>query len=180
MALLRGPKLLNAQILPEKSFFGSEGEHWLLGCLFLIGSAFCWSLWLILQVFGILDPIVLFTCLTFQSITLLKFSNRLLFHPAIPTSFLYLSGCVSLEHCNQKQLHYFQSQTWKYARANPGIYVGEGWNIKISVQQNSYITKTNHYIYILNKISFDVEHETIGKKVILHFLTKCCLHMIHY
>ena len=52
MALLRGPKLLNAQILPEKSFFGSEGEHWLLGCLFLIGSAFCWSLWLILQVFG--------------------------------------------------------------------------------------------------------------------------------
>ncbi|XWS27276.1 hypothetical protein CRYUN_Cryun26dG0101100 [Craigia yunnanensis] len=50
MALLRGPKLLNAQILPERSFFGSEGEHWLLGCLFLIGSSFCWSLWLILQV----------------------------------------------------------------------------------------------------------------------------------
>lgn len=52
MALLRGPKLLNAQSLPAKSIFGSEGEHWLLGCLFLFGSASCWSLWLILQVFG--------------------------------------------------------------------------------------------------------------------------------
>ncbi|KAK6235966.1 hypothetical protein SCA6_011303 [Theobroma cacao] len=50
MALLRGPKLLNAQSLPAKSIFGSEGEHWLLGCLFLFGSASCWSLWLILQV----------------------------------------------------------------------------------------------------------------------------------
>ncbi|XVE71733.1 hypothetical protein DITRI_Ditri10aG0175400 [Diplodiscus trichospermus] len=52
MALLRGPKLMNAQILPAaKSCFGSEGtDHWLLGCLFLFGSAICWSLWLILQV----------------------------------------------------------------------------------------------------------------------------------
>ncbi|XVF47817.1 hypothetical protein PTKIN_Ptkin03bG0141400 [Pterospermum kingtungense] len=50
MALLRGPKLLNTQMLPSKSIFGSECEHWLLGCLFLFGSATCWSLWLILQV----------------------------------------------------------------------------------------------------------------------------------
>ncbi|XP_022756523.1 WAT1-related protein At4g30420 [Durio zibethinus] len=50
MTLLRGPKLLNEQILPAKSFFEPEGEHWLLGCLFLFGSASCWSLWLILQV----------------------------------------------------------------------------------------------------------------------------------
>ncbi|KAJ8767336.1 hypothetical protein K2173_017380 [Erythroxylum novogranatense] len=44
MALLRGPKLLNAFI------FGSEKEKWLMGCLLLFGSACCWSLWLILQV----------------------------------------------------------------------------------------------------------------------------------
>ncbi|KAA8522806.1 hypothetical protein F0562_009229 [Nyssa sinensis] len=50
MALLRGPKLLNAELLPIKSVFGSEGENWLLGCLFLFGSSCCWSLWLILQV----------------------------------------------------------------------------------------------------------------------------------
>ncbi|KAL4277810.1 hypothetical protein GQ457_03G045180 [Hibiscus cannabinus] len=52
MALLRGPKLLNAQALPAKSLIGvgAEGEHWLLGCLFLFGSACCWSVWLILQV----------------------------------------------------------------------------------------------------------------------------------
>ncbi|KAK8581622.1 hypothetical protein V6N12_071839 [Hibiscus sabdariffa] len=50
MALLRGPKLLNAQALPAKSLIGVEGEHWLLGCLFLFGSACCWSVWLILQV----------------------------------------------------------------------------------------------------------------------------------
>ncbi|KAK8490366.1 hypothetical protein V6N13_076383 [Hibiscus sabdariffa] len=55
MALLRGPKLLNAQALPAKSLIGvgAEGEHWLLGCLFLFGSACCWSVWLILQgIFG--------------------------------------------------------------------------------------------------------------------------------
>uniref|UniRef100_A0A5B7BP37 WAT1-related protein n=1 Tax=Davidia involucrata TaxID=16924 RepID=A0A5B7BP37_DAVIN len=50
MALLRGPKLLNAELLPTKSVFGSEGENWLLGCLFLFGSSCCWSIWLILQV----------------------------------------------------------------------------------------------------------------------------------
>ncbi|KAE8665321.1 WAT1-related protein [Hibiscus syriacus] len=51
MALLKGPKLLSAEALPEKSLFGADGgEHWLLGCLFLFGSACCWSIWLILQV----------------------------------------------------------------------------------------------------------------------------------
>ncbi|GFP85493.1 wat1-related protein at4g30420 [Phtheirospermum japonicum] len=45
MALLKGPKLLNME------FLGSNGnDTWLLGCLFLLGSACCWSLWLILQV----------------------------------------------------------------------------------------------------------------------------------
>eukprot|EP00257_Ricinus_communis_P009481 XP_002528209.2 WAT1-related protein At4g30420 [Ricinus communis] len=42
MALLRGTKLLNTSIL--------GGENWLVGCLFLFGSACCWSFWLILQV----------------------------------------------------------------------------------------------------------------------------------
>ncbi|KAA3490732.1 WAT1-related protein [Gossypium australe] len=53
MALLRGPKLLNAQALPvTESTIGQEGEHWLQGCLFLFGSASLWSIWMILQVFG--------------------------------------------------------------------------------------------------------------------------------
>ncbi|KAE8665324.1 WAT1-related protein [Hibiscus syriacus] len=51
MALLKGQKLLSAEALPDKSLFGADGgEHWLLGCLFLFGSACCWSIWLILQV----------------------------------------------------------------------------------------------------------------------------------
>jgi hypothetical protein len=52
MALLRGPKLLNAELmLPANAVFGSGGDNWLLGCLLLFGSCCCWSLWLILQVF---------------------------------------------------------------------------------------------------------------------------------
>ncbi|XP_044471316.1 WAT1-related protein At4g30420 [Mangifera indica] len=52
MALLRGPKLLNSEIIPpQKSLFASGNhETWLLGCLFLFASSWCWSLWLILQV----------------------------------------------------------------------------------------------------------------------------------
>ncbi|KAM7472862.1 hypothetical protein LguiA_011045 [Lonicera macranthoides] len=54
MALLKGPKLLNSGgvIIPSKSvslLFGSGGENWLLGCLFLFGSSCCWSFWLIIQ-----------------------------------------------------------------------------------------------------------------------------------
>ncbi|XP_030535636.1 WAT1-related protein At4g30420-like [Rhodamnia argentea] len=51
MALLRGPKLLNAEFhLRSRSIFAAEGDSWLLGCVFLLGSACCWSIWLILQV----------------------------------------------------------------------------------------------------------------------------------
>ncbi|XP_057967104.1 WAT1-related protein At4g30420-like isoform X2 [Malania oleifera] len=50
MALLRGPKLLNMEVIHKTSAFGLGGENWLLGCLFLFGSACCWSFWLILQV----------------------------------------------------------------------------------------------------------------------------------
>ncbi|XP_022969668.1 WAT1-related protein At4g30420-like [Cucurbita maxima] len=55
MALLRGPKLLNAtQAFGVKSaIFGVESgsdEAWLLGSLSLFGSCCCWSIWLILQV----------------------------------------------------------------------------------------------------------------------------------
>ncbi|KAM7477085.1 hypothetical protein LguiB_024328 [Lonicera macranthoides] len=55
MALLKGPKLLNSGgvIILSKSvslLFGSGGENWLLGCLFLFGSSCCWSFWLIIQV----------------------------------------------------------------------------------------------------------------------------------
>ncbi|KAG2691253.1 hypothetical protein I3760_08G001200 [Carya illinoinensis] len=52
MTLLRGPKLLNAELLlPANShLLGSGHENWLLGCVLLFGSCCCWSLWLILQV----------------------------------------------------------------------------------------------------------------------------------
>ena len=55
MALLRGPKLLNAtQAFGVKSaIFGVESgtdQAWLLGSLSLFGSCCCWSIWLILQV----------------------------------------------------------------------------------------------------------------------------------
>ncbi|CAK7338095.1 unnamed protein product [Dovyalis caffra] len=50
MAILKGPKLLNSEFLPPKSFFSPGGDNWLLGCLFLFGSSCFWSLWMILQV----------------------------------------------------------------------------------------------------------------------------------
>ncbi|CAA0820009.1 WAT1-related protein, partial [Striga hermonthica] len=60
MAVFKGPKLLNGELIPANSFthylFGigssnsSGHDTWLLGCLFLFGNSCCWSLWLILQV----------------------------------------------------------------------------------------------------------------------------------
>ncbi|TKY68965.1 WAT1-related protein [Spatholobus suberectus] len=50
IALLKGQKLLNAEIMPSKSILGAGDENWLLGCLSLFGSCIAWSLWLILQV----------------------------------------------------------------------------------------------------------------------------------
>ncbi|GAU20155.1 hypothetical protein TSUD_352170 [Trifolium subterraneum] len=53
IALLKGPKLLNAQnVVPPKSIMGTtlgNDENWLLGCLILFGSCVAWSVWLILQ-----------------------------------------------------------------------------------------------------------------------------------
>ncbi|CAA6670276.1 unnamed protein product [Spirodela intermedia] len=52
MAFLRGPKLLLAgSKTTATSIFQSAGKDWYLGCLFLLGSICCWSIWLILQVF---------------------------------------------------------------------------------------------------------------------------------
>ncbi|KAL3586374.1 hypothetical protein D5086_013241 [Populus alba] len=50
MALLRGPKLLNAGIVAIKSSSGSSGETWLLGSLILFGNSCCWAIWTIMQV----------------------------------------------------------------------------------------------------------------------------------
>ncbi|XP_030935002.1 WAT1-related protein At4g30420-like isoform X1 [Quercus lobata] len=50
MALLKGPKLLNMELLPSKSIFGAGGDNWLLGCLSLFGSSCFWSFWVIMQV----------------------------------------------------------------------------------------------------------------------------------
>lgn len=46
MAVVKGPKLLNS----PKSFLSQQGDNWLLGCLLLLASSFCWSFWMILQV----------------------------------------------------------------------------------------------------------------------------------
>ncbi|XP_045790818.1 WAT1-related protein At4g30420-like [Trifolium pratense] len=53
IALLKGPKLLNAESIPSKSIFGlasESDENWLLGCLSLLGCIVAWSIFLILQV----------------------------------------------------------------------------------------------------------------------------------
>ncbi|KAG6770121.1 hypothetical protein POTOM_025791 [Populus tomentosa] len=50
MALLKGPKLLNAGIVATKSSSGSSGETWLLGSLILFGNSCCWAIWTIMQV----------------------------------------------------------------------------------------------------------------------------------
>ncbi|KAG8367666.1 hypothetical protein BUALT_Bualt16G0096700 [Buddleja alternifolia] len=50
MALLKGPKLLNMELQPKNSLFLQSGDDtWSIGCLFLFGSACCWSIWFILQ-----------------------------------------------------------------------------------------------------------------------------------
>ncbi|XP_071742150.1 WAT1-related protein At4g30420-like isoform X2 [Rutidosis leptorrhynchoides] len=54
MTLIKGPKLLNAQLPSSSSLWsicsiGSDNQ-WLLGCLYLIGGCCCWSFWLLLQV----------------------------------------------------------------------------------------------------------------------------------
>ncbi|XP_058745209.1 WAT1-related protein At4g30420-like [Vicia villosa] len=53
IALLKGPKLLNAENLTSKSIIGlslESDDNWLLGCLFLIGNNVAWAIFLILQV----------------------------------------------------------------------------------------------------------------------------------
>jgi hypothetical protein len=54
IALLKGPKLVNAEKIPSKSILGlasESDENWLLGCLSLLGCIVAWSIFLILQVF---------------------------------------------------------------------------------------------------------------------------------
>ncbi|CAK8559998.1 unnamed protein product [Lathyrus sativus] len=54
IALLKGPKLLNAESIPLKSIMatavGGDENNWLFGCLFLLGSNVSWAVLLILQV----------------------------------------------------------------------------------------------------------------------------------
>lgn len=53
MTLVKGPKLLNAQLLSENSLLSNLTESdnsWLLGCLCLVAGCCCWSFWLIIQV----------------------------------------------------------------------------------------------------------------------------------
>ncbi|XP_038696241.1 WAT1-related protein At4g30420-like [Tripterygium wilfordii] len=50
VASLKGPKILNTEFVPLNSSFGIGGDTWLIGCLLLFMSNFCWSVWLIVQV----------------------------------------------------------------------------------------------------------------------------------
>ncbi|XP_058746841.1 WAT1-related protein At4g30420-like [Vicia villosa] len=53
IALLKGPKLLNAENIPSKSIINlslESDDNWLLGCLLLSVSIIAWSIFLILQV----------------------------------------------------------------------------------------------------------------------------------
>ncbi|XP_019177859.1 PREDICTED: WAT1-related protein At4g30420-like [Ipomoea nil] len=54
MAFVKGPKLLNAELIVAFDGMMGGGDEiwtsWLLGCLLLIGSTICWSFWLVLQV----------------------------------------------------------------------------------------------------------------------------------
>ncbi|KAD6794955.1 hypothetical protein E3N88_05851 [Mikania micrantha] len=53
MALIKGPKLLNAHLPSSNSLLLNSTQSdnlWLLGCLCLFGSSCCWSFWLIIQV----------------------------------------------------------------------------------------------------------------------------------
>nr|GMC68550.1 WAT1-related protein At4g30420 [Ipomoea batatas] len=55
MALVKGPKLLNAEFIVTFGgiMMGGGDEKWsswLLGCLLLFASTICWSFWLVLQV----------------------------------------------------------------------------------------------------------------------------------
>uniref|UniRef100_A0A1D1Y0Q1 Auxin-induced protein 5NG4 n=1 Tax=Anthurium amnicola TaxID=1678845 RepID=A0A1D1Y0Q1_9ARAE len=52
MALLKGPKLLGMVLWISNAPHDVQGagEDWVMGCVFLLGSCCCWSLWLILQV----------------------------------------------------------------------------------------------------------------------------------
>ncbi|KAI3803116.1 hypothetical protein L1987_31265 [Smallanthus sonchifolius] len=53
MALIKGPKLLNAHLPSSHSLLLNSTQSdnlWLLGCLCLFGSSCCWSFWLIIQV----------------------------------------------------------------------------------------------------------------------------------
>ncbi|KAJ0701129.1 putative EamA domain-containing protein [Helianthus annuus] len=54
MALIKGPKLLNANLPSSNSLLLNSTEVnnlWLWGCLCLFGSSCCWSFWLIIQVY---------------------------------------------------------------------------------------------------------------------------------
>jgi hypothetical protein len=52
MALLKGPKLLNTEILPPSIAATGTGDNWPLGCLYLFGCCCFWSFWVIMQVFA--------------------------------------------------------------------------------------------------------------------------------
>lgn len=106
MALLKGPKLLNAGIVAIKSSSGSSGETWLLGSLILFGNSCCWAIWTVMQVF---PPYVIFICLSgINEITNPTPSTEILdrsqYQQDVLIPYSLLLGCVSLDPYRQQQL----------------------------------------------------------------------------
>ncbi|XP_072989458.1 WAT1-related protein At4g30420 [Typha latifolia] len=123
MVFLKGPKLLTTDYQHLITLLHSVNDKWIEGCLFLIGSSFCWSSWLIMQVpicKSYLDPLTLsaWMCLlsTFQSAILTFFLQPDLSTWKI-TSFLDLFCCIFAGIFGSGVTFYLQS--WSIAARGP-------------------------------------------------------------
>ncbi|KAJ7979545.1 WAT1-related protein [Quillaja saponaria] len=123
MALLKGPKLLNVEIMPAKSVFDAGENSWFLGCLFLFGSCICWSIWLILQVPGSAshpDPLSLSAWMCFfatlQSAAVTVFFERDIeawrLHSVVELSTFLFSGVIGSGFA-------FFAQAWCISQRGP-------------------------------------------------------------
>lgn len=97
MAFSKGGKLLSTEFRPSKEILDSLGDEWIAGCLFLMASTCCWSLWLILQVSSCLDPLSLSVWMCFLA-TLQSAIFIIIFKPGLDawkiTSYIELFACL--------------------------------------------------------------------------------------
>ncbi|CAK9329782.1 unnamed protein product [Citrullus colocynthis] len=129
MALIKGPKLLNAQILPKNISFlnilgavQSEGDTWFLGCVLLFVSSCFWAFWIIMLVpisRHCPDPIISSTWLLFIAtllagvFTVLVDDNTKVWN--LPSLFQFAT-CV---YAGTSSALSFFVQSWCVARRGP-------------------------------------------------------------